>query len=49
MALVILVSGCGVSISPVPGVSVYIPIPHDDGDKRDREEKANQYGPDSRR
>jgi len=29
LALVIFLTSCGVHISPVPGVSVHIPVPHE--------------------
>jgi hypothetical protein len=31
IALFISLAGCSVGISPVPGVSVHIPLPHNDG------------------
>ncbi|ATX81966.1 hypothetical protein Ga0123462_1101 [Mariprofundus ferrinatatus] len=42
-----LVTGCGVSVSPVPGVSIYIPLPDPQkqeqrNDPEYKEEQANQ-------
>jgi hypothetical protein len=43
-ALLMFLAGCGVSIHPLPGVSVHIPIPHDSDrhdhkrDKHDRDD-----------
>jgi len=31
IALLISLASCSVSIGPVPGVNVHIPLPHDDG------------------
>ncbi len=31
IALLISIAGCSVGISPVPGVSIHIPLPHNDG------------------
>ena len=39
LALSIL-SGCGISISPIPGVSIYIPLPHEIGKKDHTEDDA---------
>lgn len=37
VALLTFFAGCGVSIHPVPGVSIHIPIPHD-SDQHDRDD-----------
>jgi len=40
IALLISLAGYSVSVRPVPGVSIHIPIPHD-SDHRDRDSDHN--------
>ncbi len=42
-ALLTFFTGCGVSVSPLPGVSVYIPIPHNSDQYRRDDRDYNEH------